>query len=114
MESSPWLKLITVGLVLAALAVGYFLLSGKLMSNNTVKPQQQTEATSSALVFGESTKESPKPSVKQSQVSAYDTIANRKQSQIRELPKTGSQEILAGFFSIGIMVTGWSLRKFPH
>ena len=41
MDDPIWLRVITVGLVLAALAVGYFLLTGRFSSNKVVKPNTQ-------------------------------------------------------------------------
>lgn len=115
MESSPWLKLITIGLVLAALAVGYFLISGRFASNKTVKTSstetQQVEGVSSVspqAVVEPSLKPSASPS------NAYARIVERNKSQVETLPKTGSPAILISIFSLSAVVSGWGLRKFPH
>ena len=106
METSPWLKLITVGLVLAALAVGYFLLSGKLSSNSNTKTS----------VLGQNVQTTPTPVAvaSPSPASAYQRIANRTQGGVSTLPKTGFPVGLAVVFSASAMISGWSLRKFPH
>lgn len=121
MEDSRWFRLIIIGLILAALAVGYFLLSGRLISNSAVKTTPQAtnvsgtsaSAAPSASVLGQNAKAvSPNPSPKATPTSAYERIASRNQ-QVQTLPKTGFPEILAGIFSVGVMISGWSLRKYP-
>ncbi len=119
MEDSRWFRLIIIGLILAALAVGYFLLSGRLVSNSVVKTTSQTTnvsgipgVTPSASVLGQNAKIVPNPSPKATPTSAYERIASRNQ-QVQTLPKTGFPEILAGIFSIGVMISGLGLRKFP-
>lgn len=109
MEDPRWLRLITIGLILAALAVGYFLLSGRLISNSSVKTAPQTTVAPSAGAGVTPSASSPKPTP----TSAFDRVANRTQSQVQTLPKTGFTEVLAGIFSVGIMISGWNLRKFP-
>ena len=102
MESSPWLKLITIGLVLAALAVGYFLISGRVASNKTTKApssaEQQVEGVSQAA-----------PSS-----NAYSRIVERNKSQVQVLPKTGNPAILISIISLSAVASGWGLRKFPQ
>ncbi|MDD5147022.1 MAG: hypothetical protein PHV63_00525 [Candidatus Daviesbacteria bacterium] len=122
MEDSRWFRLITIGLILAALAVGYFLLSGRLTSNSFIKTKPQTtnevsgtaSATPSASVLGQDVQTTPTSSPKQTPSSAYDRIANRNQNQVQTLPKTGFSQVLAGIFSVGVMISGWGLRKYPH
>lgn len=118
MDDPRWLKLITVGLILAALVVGYFLLSGRLISNNSVqkvsKPNEiVADASSSAIpvasVLGQDAQAVPTSSPK----SAYEKIVSRTQNNIQILPKTGFPEVMAGVFSLGIMLTGWGLRRYP-
>lgn len=119
MDDPKWLRLMTIGLILAALAVGYFLFSGRL-SSNSVKTGSQanvsssTSATPSASVLGQNAKATLTPSPKPTPASAYSRIADRTQNQVSTLPKTGFPEALAGIFSIGIMITGWGLHKYPH
>ena len=122
MEDPRWLRLITIGLILAALAIGYFLLSGRLTSNSAVKTTTQTtnavsdivKATPPASVLGQNAQVAPSSSPKPASQSAYDRIAGRTQNQVQTLPKTGFPEVLAGgIFSVGIMIFGWGLRKFP-
>lgn len=123
MEDSGWLRLVAVGLILAALAVGYFLLSGRLISNSSVKTTPQASnvvasagasATPSPSVLGQYTQATPYPIPKPTPTSAYNAIVNRQQRQVQSLPKTGSQAMLAGIFSLGIMISGLGLRKFPY
>lgn len=123
MDDPRWLKLITVGLILAALAVGYFLFSGRLVSNSSVQKVSKTNeivvnasssATPAASVLGQNAKAVPTPSLKAIPQSAYEKIVSRTQSNVQELPKTGFQEVMAGIFSVGVMITGLGLRRFPH
>ena len=107
MQDNIWLRLITVGLVLAALAIGYFLLSGRLFSNST-----RTQSPSPTSVLGQNVEPTPTPSPSPS--SAYAKIAERTQNQPQVLPKTGFPVVLAVVFSFSAIISGWSLRRFPH
>ena len=112
-ESNRWLRLITVGLVLSALAVGYFLLSGRLTSNSSVRTQSQEDkvvssATPAALGVTSSPTHSP------ASASAYTRIASRTQGGVQILPRTGFPVTLAAVFSASAMISGWGLRKFPN
>lgn len=119
MEDPRWLRLITIGLVLAALAVGYFLLSGRLTSNSSIKGVAQTNQTNQAVPGASpdtsTTFITPTPSPQPA--SAYSRIASRTQGNaqsVQTLPKTGFPIGLAVIFSISGIISGWSLRKFPH
>lgn len=101
MDDPRWLKLITIGLVLASLAVGYFLFSGRLSS---------TQPTPSPSVLGENIKSSPVPAP----ASAYERIVNRTRDGVQVLPRTGFPYGLAVVFSASAIISGWSLRKFPN
>lgn len=113
MEDTRWLRLMTVGLVLAALAVGYFLLSGRLTSNSASRIKSQTEVTVASpspdtTILGENVQSSPSP------VSAFDKIAERNQNSVETLPKTGFPAFLAVAFSVSAIISGWGLRRYPH
>lgn len=113
MDDPRLLRIITVGLVLAALAVGYFLLTGgfSVKSKKVQSQVSQTAVESSApsAVSGTSVQPSASP-----YLSAYDRLAARSQSNVQNLPNTGFQEGLAVVFSVGALVSGWSLRKYPY
>lgn len=120
MDDPRWLRIIIVGLVLAALAIGYYLISGafSLKSN---KPQTQTniivEATPAPKVANNpNTIPSAPPSYSPSSTpqSAYQKIVERNQAQVQTLPKTGLPLGFLGILSISIMITGLGLRKFPN
>ncbi len=116
MESNIWLRIITIGLVLSALAVGYFLLSGRITSNSASKIKSQTEkvvASASPTVLGQDVQASPTPSSSPSS-SAFEKIAERNKSNIQTLPKTGFPIGVAAVFSLSAMISGWGLRKYPH
>lgn len=109
MQDNIWLRLITVGLVLAALAIGYFLLSGRLTSKQT-----GSTASPEPTILGQDAKSTPSPSPSPNSTSAYDKIVERNQSNVRTLPNTGFPAFLALVFSVSAIISGWSLRKFPH
>lgn len=101
------LRIITVGLVLAAIAVGYFLLTGGL----SPKPKKvQTQTTQVYKTESPTPSESPVLSVQSSPAptnvpSAYN---------VQTLPATGFPVGLAFVFSVSAIISGWSLRKYPH
>lgn len=118
MDNSRWLKFIVIGLVLAAVAVGYFLLTGRLGSKSIIKTQAspdpsvlgqdvQTSSAPTLLVTG-----SPMPSP--ISASAYDRIVSRTQNNVQTLPATGFPAGLTVVFSVSALIAGWGLRKFPH
>lgn len=118
MEDTRWLRVITVGLFLASLAVAYFLLTGKLTSRSSFKNQSQvSKATSTPApvptVIGQST-QIPIASPSASPSSAFDRIAERNQGNVQTLPRTGFPAILIIIFSLSALVSGLGLRKFPH
>lgn len=114
MDDPRWLRLVTIGLVLAALAVGYFLVSGRFTSNTVQKAQVSDNQIVSQKVLGENSSPVPVISPTPSPQSAYTRIAQRTKVEVQTLPKTGFPAGLFGAFSAGIMVAGWGLRRFPH
>ncbi len=108
MENSRWLGLITVGLVIAALAVGYFLLTGKLSTKSG-----SAQVTPVPSVLGQNAQTDAKVSPTPTPQSAYNIIVNRNKSQVQILPKTGFPIELAVVFSASAMTIGWGLRKYP-
>ncbi|MBI2600307.1 hypothetical protein HYW43_05320 [Candidatus Daviesbacteria bacterium] len=115
MDDPRWLRLVTIGLVLAALAVGYFLFSGGMTVNKTGN-------TPSSTVKPGSISSSPSPSNNPSlslqpqssaTQSAFSRISGRAQPETQTLPRTGFPVGLAIVFSISAMISGFSLRKFP-
>lgn len=118
MEDSRWLRLITIGLVLAALAVGYFLFTSRFASDTSKPGSEVSQATpsptstASPSVLGQAIA-SP------SSASAYARIASRSQQgngsvATTTLPRTGFPAGLAIILAVSTMVSGWGLRKFPH
>lgn len=115
MDDAPWLRIITIGLILAAIAVGYFLISGRLMGPKTtqISDSQVTQmATPSPTpeVFGQITQASPTPGTS----SAYNQIVDRTKGNIKVLPQTGAPVITLGLLSASAMIIGWGLKKYPH
>jgi len=110
MEDPRWLRLVVIGLVLAAVAVGYFLLSGRLFSNNIVKVSPiPTPSVLGQNASPSASLSSPGPTP----TSAYNTIVNRTQNGTQALPKTGFPAGAAVIFSASVIIIGWGLRKYP-
>ena len=121
MEDPRWLRLVTVGLVLAALAVGYFLLTGRFNLNNQTKPNNQVINQGSPT---------PSPIISETAVPGDGTVPNatppavgigsspvatpNPRSNVTILPRTGYHLIILGIISAGVMISGLGLRKYPH
>lgn len=101
MNESRWLKVMTVGLILAALAVGYFMIAGKF-----AKPSPKDSTVLKTV--------EPSPLASASPVSAYTRIVERNLINVETLPKTASPVSLLMVFSAGAIVAGMGLRKFPN
>ncbi len=118
MDDPKWLRFLTIGLVLAAVAVGYFLLTGRLASNSTTKTTPQSTGnvgigvTARPSVLGQNAQATPTPTP--TSASAYSQIVNRNQQNVQTLPATGFPVELAAVISVSVMLTGWGLRRFPH
>lgn len=124
MDDPRWIRLIIVGLVLAALVVGYMIFSGGFVKSKSVQKNAPTAT--------ETTFKSPNPSVvtpigtpsallnatpsasPAASGSAYDQIAGRSQSNVQTLPNTGIQVSMGLLVSLLAIISGWSLRKFTH
>jgi|GEM_PF-1967413 hypothetical protein len=120
MDDPKWLKLVVIGLVLAALATGYFLLSGRLTSNKAATPGTQVNkniptatAAASPSVLGQATQGTPVPVSSSAPTSAYSAIVDRNQGGVQNLPNTGSPVIFVSALAVSSMLVGWGLRKFP-
>lgn len=121
MEDPRWLKIVTVGLILAILAVVYFLLTGGFAVSKAKKTQTQvqtqTTQTSNIVVsptpFATPTAGSSTKTKQSKTPSAYSTISNRTQTNVQTLPSTGFPAGLSVVFSISAIISGLSLRKFP-
>lgn len=120
MDDPRSLRIVTVGLILAALAVGYFLLTGGFSVTKSKKTQSQNiqtaDVTSSPAPSYEAVTPSPASQPQNATASAYSRILARNQAQgnVQTLPATGFPAGLAVIFSVGTIVSGWSLRKYPN
>lgn len=117
MDDPRWIRLVTIGLILAAVAVGYFLISGRLFTNSSVQTQPQEVSVESSpspspSVLGQDTSANVSPSPMAQ--SAYNTIAQRTQGSVQTLPNTGFPAISLGLFSAAAIAIGLALRRFPH
>lgn len=114
MDDPRWLRLVIIGLVLAALAVGYFLLAGGFsVSKSKTARTLETQQINKAQQFP-----SPIPIVAipplSASSSAYARIANRAQESMLTLPRTGFPIGFMIFLSVSAVISGFGLRKFPH
>ena len=106
MEDTRWLRFVTIGLVLAAMAVGYFLLAQRFSSNNTEVAQTQQEFVITTPAPTPSVTPLPSPSVL--------GIGSTTKGGVQALPATGFPGVLLIAFSAGAIAAGFGLRKFPH
>lgn len=113
MDDPRILRVITVGLVLAVLAVVYFLFTGGFSVSKTKTNQANNGVSSATLGVASATPAAttqPKPSA--SPTSAYNTIAVRNQAGVQTLPKTGFPMEIAVVFSVYLTASGLYLRKY--
>ncbi len=113
MDDPRWLRIIIVGLVLAALATIYYLLTGAFTLNKAAKqaivPKTIVQASPSPVT----NPSTPKPTSLPAPQSAYDRIAARNQGSVSVLPKTGFPIGLAALLFTSVMIIGVGLRKYP-
>lgn len=119
MDDPRWLRLIVIGLILAALLVGYMLLSGNFIKskptskNNEVSNQTTTRSPNPAITSATaSAVPSTSPQASSSARSAYDKISGRSQNGVQTLPRTGIPSGFIVSISILAVIYGWSLRKY--
>lgn len=121
MEDAGWLRLITIGLVLAAMAIAYFLLAQRFNTTNVSNSQVQRTAQPSATVLGANTSpiplatSSPLPTATPATQSANQKgTSGTTKGGIAQLPSTGFPISLLAVFASGAVAAGWGLRKFPQ
>ncbi len=119
MEDQRWLRFVTIGLVLAAVAVGYLLVSQRFAgtkvadSNSGVLSTSASSTPKPIIAITTPVPVASAPSVPASQ-SAYQAVANRTKDGTQTLPSTGFPIFLVGIISIGILSVGWGLKQYPH
>lgn len=109
MEDGKWLRLVTIGLVLAAIAVGYFLIAQRFTGTKTKVSESKSEMVATVptpSVLGTDTGQDTK--------SAYQRIAERTRNGTQALPATGFPAVLIGILAASAAIAGFGLRKFPH
>lgn len=107
MEDPRWLRLITIGLVLSALAVGYFLLTGRFASTKTNKPVPTAQPSQQVQISQASPTPSPTPVPKPA-------VAGIAKKGVSTLPNTGFPASLAITFATSALAAGFGLRKYPN
>jgi hypothetical protein len=124
MDDPRVLRIITVGLILAALAVVYFLFTGGFAVGKPKVSQKQVTVTPSPVAQATANPSATPSVVGQAQptaipsstaipTTAYDTLSNRSQGNVQNLPSTGFPVGLAIIFSTSAIVSGFGLRRFP-
>lgn len=138
MDDPRWLRFMTIGLVLAAVAVGYFLLSGTLSTQSTTEtgsqvsqaspqPTSSPTTTASPAVLGQNNRTpngtagtTSRPTASPSPASAFEIISDRNRSRAQAdqtaqaLPRTGFPVGLILVLSASAAIAGWGLRRFPR
>lgn len=121
MDDPRALRLVTIGLVLAALAVGYLLFTGGFSVNKSKIAQTPTTKPSPTAMNIVITTPAPSPTAlplrtPQPSPSGAGSIAqaNINQGSAQTLPRTGFPVGLAIVFSISGIISGLALRKFPR
>lgn len=127
MEDPKWLRLITIGLVLAAVAIGYLLFTGRFFSDTAQKAKTEISQNIPSPLPSVSPSESVSPKPTQNQTGAQISspspapaagrVAERSggalNGDIRSLPRTAFPMGVGIIFSLVAIVAGWDLRKFP-
>lgn len=128
MDDPRILRIITVGLILAALAVVYFLFTGgfsvgkpKVSQNQTAKvspsPTPVITATpnpSATPAVVNQALPTPIPTATAEPVGATAVASSGAGNSLGALPRTGFPVKLAAVFSLSAVAAGYGLRKFPH
>ena len=111
MEDTTRLKLILLGLFLAALSLGYFVFVQKTNDQKAAiqnRQVQQIEPSENVLT--------PIPASLAGSPATLGQTTKGGQGSVRivdELPKTGMPVGLIAIFSLSGAIIGWSLQKFP-
>lgn len=117
MESTSRIKLIIIGLVLAAIVVGYFILAQRFQGNKTATTQntnlsQRTPLPTSPTNRAALSSPSASPVMLGQGSSSGQSGTNR--SNIQTLPRTGVPAGLIAVFGVSAAISGYFLRKFPQ
>lgn len=108
MEDTTRLKIILVGIFLAAVALGYFIFVQRRNEQEfkaESRPIQQIETSQATLTV------TPTPS---GTTLGQTTKGGQPSAKvIDELPATGIPTSLAAVFAVSAAIIGWSLKKFP-
>lgn len=116
MEDTTRLKLILVGLFLAATALGYFILTQKrteVSSKTQTKPIQQIETSKQnpTPTLGVGSTVTPAPGTLGANTQT--TKGGQPSNGVNSLPATGAEDFLLAAFFASATIIGWSLKKFP-
>lgn len=112
MEGEGRLKLIVAGLVLAAFAVGYFILAQRFQTTSPTSTPRPTPISQANIVIA-----SPSPSAspvalgQNNQIGGGTDLPN---TGVSALPKTGFPLPVGVAFTVAAMISGWFLRRYPN
>ena len=137
MDSTSRVKLIIIGLVLAAIVVGYFILAQRFQTNRT-SPAQVKTADQSAQAAVQPTSRTvisvPSPSATAVSTStarpgavaqvpgslgvspspAAQANQGNSGGDLASLPRTGVPGALVAVLAVSAVVSGWFLRRYPQ
>lgn len=117
MEGDNRLKFMAVGLILAAVVVGYFIFAQRFSSNQTPKPSEV--ATRPIQQFSPSPLPSPTslpsnvPDIILPDTTKGGLPTTKGGLPVTQLPATGVPSTLLSVFAISAAVSGYFLRRFP-
>lgn len=104
MEDGRWLRMITAGLIIAAIVVSFFLLTGRF---NGGQRSQVARVSPSPTI-----ESLPTPSPSPDSLGLATDSGTLQPGQT--LPKTGLPLVLLGAFSVAAVISGYFLRKYPE
>lgn len=111
MSQPKWLKLSALGLFILLLGLTYFIVVGRFSPDKSQKVDLPSLSEGSVKVVTPSA--SPASTSTPTPKSAYQTLSDRNQTQVDELPNTGFPTEVFGILSAVVVIIGWGLRKFP-
>ena len=109
MEDTTRLKLILLGLFLAAASLGYFVFVQKTNEQKLASQLREVQQ----IEPSENITPTPTPSGSPSTLGQTTKGGQQSARVVDELPKTGVPTGLIAIFSLSGAIIGWSLKKFP-
>lgn len=113
MENEGRLKLIVAGLVLAAFAIGYFILAQRFQGGSSdASPRPSSQAN--IVVVSPSPRVSSSPTTLGQATGGTSTLPGTGVSGVSTLPRTGFPLPIVVSVASAAIVSGWFLRKYSN